>query len=107
MQESQHCTVRTPVKPLRSQCLCLQLFEVINQDYNDFVDLSTKLVNVEAAVLQFQAPLEEVQVERQAAVPFMCWIGQRREGNIVRAVRAAEQCGKRGCICGGRAEHAE
>ena len=43
----------------------MQLFEVINQDYNDFVDLSTKLVNVEAAVVQFQAPLEEVQVSGQ------------------------------------------
>ena len=41
---------------------CLQLFEVINEDYNDFVSLSTKLVNVEAAVAQFQAPLLDVQV---------------------------------------------
>ena len=39
-----------------------QLFEVINEDYNDFVSLSTKLVNVEAAVAHFQAPLLDVQV---------------------------------------------
>lgn len=49
--------------------LCMQLFEVINQDYNDFVDLSTKLVNVEAAVIQFQAPLQEVQVRLNEASP--------------------------------------
>ena len=41
---------------------CVQLFEVINEDYNDFVSLSTKLVDVEAAVAHFQAPLLDVQV---------------------------------------------
>ena len=34
--------------------------EVINEDYNDFVSLSTKLVNVDAAVLRMQRPLQEV-----------------------------------------------
>lgn len=42
---------------------CPQLFEVINEDYNDFVSLSTKLVDVDAAVDQFQAPLLDVQVQ--------------------------------------------
>lgn len=37
-----------------------QLVEVINEDYNDFVSLSTKLVNVDAAVLRMQRPLQDV-----------------------------------------------
>lgn len=40
----------------------LQLVEVINEDYNDFVSLSTKLVNVDGAVLRMQAPLLDLQV---------------------------------------------
>lgn len=36
--------------------------EVINEDYADFVSLSTKLVNVDGAVLRMQAPLLELQV---------------------------------------------
>jgi len=36
----------------------LQLVEVINEDYNDFVSLSTKLVNVDGAVLRMQRPLQ-------------------------------------------------
>ena len=48
--------------------LCaLQLVEVINEDYNDFVSLSTKLVNVDGAVLRMQRPLQEV-AERLGAV---------------------------------------
>ena len=46
-----------------SDIACVQLFEVINEDYNDFVSLSTKLVDVDAAVDQFQAPLLDVQVQ--------------------------------------------
>ncbi|KAK9784931.1 hypothetical protein WJX73_001855, partial [Symbiochloris irregularis] len=38
-----------------------KLFEVINEDYDDFVSLSTKLVNVDSAVLRMQKPLLEVQ----------------------------------------------
>ena len=38
----------------------MQLVEVINEDYNDFVSLSTKLVNVDGAVLRMQKPLQEV-----------------------------------------------
>lgn len=34
--------------------------EVINEDYNDFVSLSTKLVNVDGAVLRMHKPLQEV-----------------------------------------------
>ena len=42
---------------------CTQLFEVINEDYDDFVSLSTKLVNVDSAVLRMQKPLLEIQVD--------------------------------------------
>jgi hypothetical protein len=40
----------------------LQLVEVINEDYADFVSLSTKLVNVDGAVLRMQKPLLELRV---------------------------------------------
>jgi hypothetical protein len=36
--------------------------EVINEDYNDFVSLSTKLVNVDGAVLRMKKPLLELRV---------------------------------------------
>jgi len=36
--------------------------EVINEDYADFVSLSTKLVNVDGAVLRMQKPLQELRV---------------------------------------------
>ena len=46
-----------------SSCLWhVQLVEVINEDYNDFVSLSTKLVNVDGAVLRMQKPLLELRV---------------------------------------------
>jgi hypothetical protein len=41
---------------------CVQLVEVINEDYNDFISLSTKLVNVDGAVMRMQKPLLEVKV---------------------------------------------
>ena len=43
-------------------CTALQLVEVINEDYADFVSLSTKLVNVDGAVLRMQKPLQELRV---------------------------------------------
>ncbi len=39
-----------------------RLVEVINEDYNDFVSLSTQLVNVDGAVLRMQKPLLDVKV---------------------------------------------
>lgn len=36
--------------------------QVINEDYNDFVSLSTKLVNVDGSLQRMQAPLLELQV---------------------------------------------
>lgn len=39
-----------------------QLVEVINEDYNDFVSLSTKLVNIDGSVLRMQKPLLELKV---------------------------------------------
>ena len=45
----------------------MQLVEVINKDYNDFVSLSTKLVNIDGAVLRMQKPLQEVAEKLQAA----------------------------------------
>ena len=39
-----------------------RLVEVINEDYNDFVSLSTKLVNVDGVVLRMKKPLCELRV---------------------------------------------
>ena len=54
------------VQGLRSS-FGVQLVEVINEDYNDFVSLSSRLVNVDGAVLRMQRPLQEVS-EKLAAV---------------------------------------
>lgn len=40
-----------------------KLVEVVNEDYNDFVSLSTKLVNVDGAVTQMQKPLLVLKVQ--------------------------------------------
>lgn len=40
------------------------LVEVINADFNDFVNLSTKLVSVDGAVQRMQQPLLDVKVQR-------------------------------------------
>ena len=42
--------------------LCLQLVEVINEDYADFVSLSTQLINVDGAVARMQKPLGDLKV---------------------------------------------
>ncbi|EFN56656.1 hypothetical protein CHLNCDRAFT_57543 [Chlorella variabilis] len=44
-----------------------KLVEVINDDYNDFVSLSTKLVNVDGALTRMQKPLLELQEKLEAA----------------------------------------
>ena len=40
----------------------LQLVEVINEDYNDFISLSTKLVNVDGAVMRMSRPVIKLKV---------------------------------------------
>eukprot|EP00884_Botryococcus_braunii_P005660 jgi/Botrbrau1/15095/Bobra.0255s0008.1 len=54
-----------------------KLVEVINEDYNDFISLSTKLVNVDGAVLRMQKPLLEVK-EKLTAV--QAAVGAELEG---------------------------
>jgi conserved oligomeric Golgi complex subunit 2 len=44
--------------------LHVQLVEVINEDYADFVSLSTQLVNVDGAVARMQRPLGDLKVLR-------------------------------------------
>ncbi len=39
-----------------------RLVEVINEHYGDFVSLSSKLVNVDSAVIRMQKPLMEIKV---------------------------------------------
>jgi len=43
-----------------------RLVEVINEDYNDFVSLSTKLVDVDGAVLRMKRPLLELRGKLEA-----------------------------------------
>jgi hypothetical protein len=40
----------------------IQLVEVINEDYGDYVSLSSRLVNVEGFVLRMRKPLTELKV---------------------------------------------
>ena len=54
--------------------LCL-LCQVINDDYNDFVSLSTKLVNVDGALARMQAPLLELQVGAAVGGWVGGWVG--------------------------------
>lgn len=51
-----------------------QLVEVVNQDYSDYVSLSTRLVNVDGAVLRMRRPLKDISVggstaERETPLP--------------------------------------
>ena len=50
------------------QTLRNRLVEVINEDYADFVSLSSKLVNVDSSVLRMQRPLLDLQVCFHGAV---------------------------------------
>eukprot|EP00955_Chlamydomonas_euryale_P066609 359599-Chlamydomonas_euryale.AAC.1 len=49
-----------------------QLVEVINEDYSDYVSLSSRLVNVDGAVLRMRKPLLELKVMRAAQCCFIC-----------------------------------
>ena len=63
------CTKQVPLETLSAELqryvtiLKGKLVEVINEDYNDFVSLSTKLVNVDGAVTQMQKPLLRLKVQ--------------------------------------------
>ena len=50
--------------PITSQTdvMHLQLVEVINEDYGEYVSLSSRLVNVEGFVLRMRKPLVELKV---------------------------------------------
>ncbi|KAK9278492.1 hypothetical protein L1049_028058 [Liquidambar formosana] len=67
--ESYIADLRTfvPFETLRSQLqshlssLKHELVDLINRDYNDFVNLSTKLVDVDGAIVRMRAPLTELR----------------------------------------------
>ncbi|CAL5321727.1 unnamed protein product [Camellia sinensis] len=67
--ESYIADLRTfvPFETLRSELhshlssLKHELVDLINRDYGDFVNLSTKLVDVDAAVVRMRAPLSEIR----------------------------------------------
>jgi hypothetical protein len=56
-----------PLETLRSELrshlrlLKAELVELINRDYADFVNLSTKLVDVDGAVLRMRSPLNDLR----------------------------------------------
>lgn len=62
---------QVPLETLKSELdkhlayLKNRLVEVINDDYNDFVSLSTKLVNVDGAVMRMKKPLLELRVRKE------------------------------------------
>jgi len=78
---AQTCVPRVPPTPTRLPprtasnagrpwvCVRPQLIEVVNQDYNDYVSLSTRLVNVDGAVLRMRKPLEDLQASDAAGTP--------------------------------------
>ncbi|KAG7667390.1 hypothetical protein Ndes2437B_g09140 [Nannochloris sp. 'desiccata'] len=50
-----------------AEALRARLVEVVNADYDEFVSLSTKLVDVDGAVAKLQAPLLEIKERVEAA----------------------------------------
>jgi conserved oligomeric Golgi complex subunit 2 len=50
-----------------AEALRARLVEVVNDDYDEFVSLSTKLVDVDGAVAKLQAPLLEIKERVEAA----------------------------------------
>jgi hypothetical protein len=54
------------------QVLRNRLVEVINEHYGDFVSLSSKLVNVDSAVIRMQKPLLEIKVHLPTSPPALC-----------------------------------
>ena len=67
--------------------------QVINEDYNDFVSLSTKLVNVDGALARMQAPLQELQARPRAArAPAECCMCSRARRRQLRRQRWLLEC---------------
>lgn len=64
---------QVPLEELRIQLsahadtLRARLVEVVNEDYDEFVSLSTKLVDVDGAVASLQVPLAEIRVKVEGA----------------------------------------
>ena len=54
--------------------LSLQLVEVLNEDYGEYVGLSSRLVNVDGAVIRMRQPLIDTQVRRMfCSKVFACY----------------------------------
>jgi hypothetical protein len=49
-----------------------QLVEVINEDYGDYVSLSSRLVNVDGSVIRMRRPLLDLKVRRRARLRAGC-----------------------------------
>lgn len=47
-----------------------QMVEVINEDYADYVSLSSRLANVDGAVLRMRKPLVELRVSNRGCQPW-------------------------------------
>lgn len=50
-----------------AEALRARLVEVVNDDYDEFVSLSTKLVDVDGAVFKLQSPLLDIKERVEAA----------------------------------------
>ena len=59
--------------PCPPSCLsCTQLVEVINDDYGDYVSLSSRLVNVDGFVVRLRKPLVELKVQHPLTHSHLC-----------------------------------
>jgi COG (conserved oligomeric Golgi) complex component, COG2 len=100
-RRSLQCAVLEPtVFPVSRSCSTpfhVQLVEVINEDYADFVSLSTQLVNVDGAVARMQRPLGDLKVLAVAPCMPEAHVGSRQD--CAQSETAHAQVGSRqGCV---------
>ena len=62
-----------------------RLLEVINEHYADVVSLSSRLVNVDTAVLRMQKPLLEIKVSPHISVPYQIHMQSALRGQMLSA----------------------
>ncbi|CAI5490910.1 unnamed protein product [Closterium sp. Naga37s-1] len=82
--ESVRAELREHLAALKSE-----LVELINRDYNDFVNLSTKLVDVDGAVLRMRVPLTELRAQLLAVRSSVAAAPAALEDGLARRAEAA------------------
>ncbi|CAI7893679.1 unnamed protein product [Closterium sp. NIES-54] len=82
--ESVRAELREHLAALKSE-----LVELINRDYNDFVNLSTKLVDVDGSVLRMRVPLTELRAQLLAVRSSVAAAPAALEDGLARRAEAA------------------